>query len=476
MPFTVITADKPSATFHNKVAEVKENTSKGIIEFGPGNALPNELLQITQDSPTATACLGRLTQFIAADGFSGEEESAFQVNDYQTADELLDEIASYEATFNGFALLIRYDGTKPVLFVQPFDKVTKLTKDAPDDEQLFAINPKRKGETGYKEDENILVPAWNPDRKDRGALYLTQASEYQKTQGELIYVYQRKAGQPHYPVPGYYAGEADLRTDAEYSRLENFKAQNDFQSSVIVKTFPLSRERPTREVILNGIVETVQTGEKSDKEKFDELLKSFTGKVSIENRKSIIHLEVPVEGAKDAVGVEPMNTTGNAPEMSGKRTGVEERVARWFEVPGVLIGLYKPGSIGDTKKIADEINLFNASLNPRQRRIQRTFRKIFGKLHPKLEWNISTLNPINYIETEVYQKMTDDEIRAIVGLPPIEKESDAESERILAALNAMSPLVATKVLNYMSPEQILKLIGLQPDPNAKPVEENRFNP
>lgn len=40
---------------------------------------------------------------------------------------------------------------------------------------------------------------------------------------------------------------------------------------------------------------------------------------------------------------------------------------------------------------------------------------------------------------------------------------DSESTRILSALNSMSPLVATKALEFMSPEQVLALLGTKPD-------------
>lgn len=52
-------------------------------------------------------------------------------------------------------------------------------------------------------------------------------------------------------------------------------------------------------------------------------------------------------------------------------------------------------------------------------------------------------------------------------------EVEDDNSKTLDALNSVSPLVATKILEYMSEEQVLSLIGLKTDPNKpKPVQTN----
>ena len=53
--------------------------------------------------------------------------------------------------------------------------------------------------------------------------------------------------------------------------------------------------------------------------------------------------------------------------------------------------------------------------------------------------------------------MTQDELREKVGLP----QSDVEANKVAEAIGLLSPLVATKVLDNMSIEEIRQLIGLK---------------
>ncbi len=67
-------------------------------------------------------------------------------------------------------------------------------------------------------------------------------------------------------------------------------------------------------------------------------------------------------------------------------------------------------------------------------------------------------------------KLTADEIRELGGYSPIDEETGASSSATADALAALSPLVATKVLDRMSTEEIRGLIGLKGSP-ILPEEE-----
>ena len=57
-----------------------------------------------------------------------------------------------------------------------------------------------------------------------------------------------------------------------------------------------------------------------------------------------------------------------------------------------------------------------------------------------------------------------------------EGSQQTEEERVITAINSLSPLVATKVIEEMSAQQILDLISLKVDPNkVKEPTNNSFN-
>ena len=71
---------------------------------------------------------------------------------------------------------------------------------------------------------------------------------------------------------------------------------------------------------------------------------------------------------------------------------------------------------------------------------------------------IQKIEPVQryFSETAVLSAMTQDELREKIGLPP----SDVGGNKVAEAIGILSPLVATKVLDNMSIEEIRQLIGL----------------
>jgi hypothetical protein len=82
-------------------------------------------------------------------------------------------------------------------------------------------------------------------------------------------------------------------------------------------------------------------------------------------------------------------------------------------------------------------------------------------LYPGMDWSISEYMPINYIDPALFDKMTEDEIRnKLLGLPPKETDASGEGDKVVKAINSLSPLVANKVLESLTADEIRSLIGL----------------
>jgi len=383
------------------VPQLIENKSKDLLLYDTDNLFPNNLIKILAESGTATACVNKVDQFIQADGFVDENTSKIQVNSEQNADQLLSLISPCIATFQSFALYVTRtaDGKRNATQYIDFEKLRKTISGN------FIYN-KNLGTKDFKEIDNIIYPAFK--KLDMTTEELAIQVEQFGNVGEIIYVYRRKVGQYTYPIPSYYSGIEDIKTDAELSKFEYEASVNSFMPSSILT-----------------IIGEVDDKTKDDKGKtsqdyLDDTLKEFTGgvkdKKGMSGRMKLAVLsaktkeEVPVLQSFDVKAI--MEAAGGATDR------IARKVSRLFEVPPFLIGLESATGF-NTKILVDQIDLFNKTVNSWQRMISSTMEI----LYPGLDWTISTFNPISYVDPKLLEVLTTDEIRAIAGYKPLPKQT-----------------------------------------------------
>ena len=446
------------SSFFNAVVKIGEDRSDKTWLWGEKGDLPHQILHQIADSPTATACAEAWEAFLSADGFSDEKAGETLMGNASplTANQLLTEIASYMARLQGFALVVRNDLINLEISSVQCIELERLEKYQ---DGRFRVYRNRKGHGLWKKNEYVDYSPWEPTLQDTDRLKLkesikAQMEEHGKQIGRILFAFTPKPGDgKYYPIPTFWSASYDMASDAELGRLDWGVVKKGLLASAIVTTPKLSREK----TLQNGDVEGLPTGP-SVMEGFLANLRRLTGEA--EDRAFLIHLENDIQGTETAppVDIKFLNAFANATDINVKRTGISERVTMAWQVPPVLIGLYKSGSIGDTKKIADEIALFNSKVNRAQRFISSVFKQLFPQVK---DWTITTLNPITYIPSEVYAKMTDEEIRGIIGLGPLKKNTTKESDALSTAISMLSPLVANKVLDSLSEGEIRNLVGLE---------------
>ncbi len=96
----------------NAFLPVYEDKATHLLKYGKDNLLPNQLLSYVADSGVATRAASKLAEYIASDGFVNEASATFKVNEYQTADQLLQEQAQYLSVINAVAFHIKRKGGK----------------------------------------------------------------------------------------------------------------------------------------------------------------------------------------------------------------------------------------------------------------------------------------------------------------------------------------------------------------------------
>lgn len=438
---------KVYSTVQNAIVTIKENKSTGQYLYGRDDKFPNKLLDVVSDSGTATSCITIKSDFISGDGFSSDITKSFKVNPYETANQLLFKLAPYVSTFEAVPLNVQFDWDgNPRIFLIPFQTIRK------NEDGTFRVNPNY-GTSEYKANETVIYPTYKKVQsvEEKRALIEYQLEKYGEQIGQILYVYRETPKSIHYPVPDYFSGIDDIRSDAEMSKIEIENCTNGFMPSAIL-TLVGEVDNQTKD----------QNG-RTDQDKLDEALMSFTGAKGGRNRLALLTAKT-----KDAV---PVLQSYDAKAMFDAINGATDRLARktcrHMGVPPILIGLSTAGQLGNNQELANYMELFVFSVTKYQQMIIEAFKEVY----PSLDWSISQLQLLKYLPDNVLAKLTDDEIRALGGYAPIPQAVSQSADRAINAINSLSPLVANKVLESLSRDEIRNLVGFAPTVEPTLTEE-----
>lgn len=379
------------------VIEITDSKAKDgkVIDYGQKNAFPNELLKIVDASPTAVACIDKKSSFITADGFT-DRSFAFKKNvKGQTMDQVLNDAADSEAIFEGRAYRILYnlEGMPASMEVLPFETVRKVKGGG------FVVNPNF-GTREYKETENVFYEEFNPKiTGDKRLQIIAENGGFANQKGEILYSYRNRPGKNIYPVPMYYSGIEDVRSDTGIMLLENSNIEQGFNVDFILYT-------------VGDIDDEIKGSDGlTDLERFRHSLKKFREP----GDKKILHIQSETKDGMPVFTPVPLQQILDGVDKARDR--VPRAVCRHIGVPPVIIGMNAPEGFGNTQALANYIKLFNHSILKAQNEISMDFKKVF----PDADTSISTLNIVDYIPAEILSKLTDDEIRAIAGYKPLPK-------------------------------------------------------
>jgi len=226
--------------FLNRFVPIIVGTSgntKDIYLYGLDNLLPNNNLRLLNDSGIGKRAISKLKRYIEADGFSEEKSALFKVNENQTADDLLSEVSSYAAYNAGIAFTVtRNSGGKILELKSIAFECIRVRKDG-----NYTYNPLL-GQTGFQQKDTTVHPKYfgvesTPDQRALIAQPRLNGkpNEFYNNK-EILYVFDRTADNPNYPVADYIAGIEDIKTSVELQCLDLDAARNSFMPSAILTT------------------------------------------------------------------------------------------------------------------------------------------------------------------------------------------------------------------------------------------------
>ena len=406
--------------------EYREKRGKGYIEFGEKNDYPNYLLSLYNKSAKHNAIVKGKVNYIIGNGWRSDEADPIaeqfiaQPNQFESLNDLTRKVSIDIEIFGGAYLEVIWSMTGGKLVDVLHIDYTKIRCNH-DNTQFW-----------YKKD-------WN-ERKDEA--FAMNAFNTNVRQGkQILYVKEYRPGLDTYALPGYMGALNYIESDIEVSRHVLGNAQTGFSASKLI---------------------TLPNGEPSPDEKRN-IERRFTDRFSGSDGKKFI-LSFTTDPARKPI-IEDLGASDITKEdFTRVDLIIQNNLFAGHQITSPsLFGIAEPGQLGSRTQMRDSYEIFkNTYVNDKQQFIESVFNELARLKGATSDITIIPVEPIGYEFSEAIlaQNMTKDELREALNLPLIEQSASSSAQAVTDAINGLSPLVANKVLESMSGNEIRALVGL----------------
>lgn len=410
----------------SKIPDFKSKFGDKYFKFGHDNKYPDYLLNLFNKSAKHRAILNGKVKYIFGGGlaYDGENPLADKfINSFPTK-----KVISDIETFGGVYLQII-----PTVFTGGFS--------------VYHISFRniRKSICGtkflYKEDwtktweEPTVFPMFTPDCKGTSIFCYNEYSPYQSP----------------YALPGYVAGCNWIESDIEVSKATLTNAKTGFSATKFINFFS---GMPTDEV------------KKITSDKFESYVTGSEGKKILigYNNASTTAPTIDDLGASDLTK-EDFTQVDNL---------ITNNIFTSHEITHpLLFGIQQEGKLGGATELKTAFDIFkNTYVNNKQEqtdRIVNYFARIKGLVE---EFYLTDVDPIG-VEINalmITEALSKEEVRELLGYAA--EQETIGNQAVSRAINSLSPLVANKVLEKMTPDEVRSLAGLAPTLGGGNIETN----
>jgi hypothetical protein len=422
----------------------KKGEGEGYIEFGKKNDYPNYLVDLYNKSAKHNAIIKGKVNYITGNGFKikegvdpiGEQFIA-QANRVESLTEVLRKASIDIELFGGAYLQIIWSVTGENLAEVYHVDYTKIRTNADNTQFWYSEN-------------------WE-DRKYKREVF--NGFNSQLRQGtQIMYLKEYRPNLNAYALPGYFGALNYVESDIEISKHVLGNAQTGFSASKLI---------------------TLPNGEPSDDEK-RQIERKFTDRFTGSDGKKFI-LSFVNDASRKPV-IEDLGASDITKEDFGNVDKmIQQNIFAGHQITAPdLFGISTPGQLGTRQQMRDSYEIFkNTYVNDKQIFLEQVF-SLLAKLHgANSELQIVPVEPIGieFGETIIAANLTKDEIREKLGAPALEPKTSSTSQDVIDAINSLSPLVANKVLESMTANEIRSLVGLIPEQGGEniPTAPSGFN-
>lgn len=440
---------------NEKVPAFVEQKSKEWVKYGEANNYPEFLVTLFNRSAKHNAIVTSKQLYISGQGWvfdpagmEGNEIATLKSfidspNQFDTLEELSKKTILDCELFGGcYIRVVGSRGQKGVAEIYHEDFCYWRSNE--DNTEFYYSDEwlKPDGSENLSAKPSKTLPAYDPNKTQKESLY------YFKTYRPSLQTYT---------LPEYIGAVPAIITDAEIANFHRAEIQNGFKGSKMI-------------VFKNGVPtdEEMKSVERKMKAKF-----SPTDQAGV----------FVIDFVDDPTRVPEILDLG-AGDFADKYNALNETIQQEIFVghkitSPMLFGVRIEGQLGGRNEMVDAYNLFqNTYVNPKQR-TQEAIYNLFAPVKGKL--TIKKLEPImpSFSEQTLSMILTKDEMRSIIGRKPLETNSSI-NKNVTDELNTLSPIVATKVLNNLTKNEIREIIGKSAIPGGDvigiPIDPNASEP
>lgn len=426
-------------TFSNdKVPVFSEVRNKDYINYGEDNNYPNFLVTLFNRSAKHNAILTAKQLYIAGQGLAFNVEGlptdkiistqAFidNANPYESLHSVSSKMALDIELFGGCYLhIIKSKDKKGIAEVYHLDYCNLRTNK--DNTEIYYseywLNDDGSSNTAIKKEEITTYPAYG-------------SKEYEKGKEGVLYYKQYRPNIETYTLPEYIGAVPAIITDAEIANFHRASIQSGFMGGTMI-TF------------MNGVPsdEEMSTIERQMKKK-------FTGT----DRANSLVIDFVDDPAR-APQIQQLTGNDFDKRYDALNKTIQEEIFVGHKVTSpMLFGVRTEGQLGGRNEMATAFQLFqNTYITPKQDAIEQILNELVGLKNKVTFIPIEPVMP-EFSEQTLATILTKDEMREIIGRKPLDVNTNANA--VNDAINTLSPLVANKVLESMTPNEIRALVSL----------------
>jgi len=424
---------KTKQNFESKLPEYKVMNGKPYVFYGERNNYPSYLLEMYQRSAKHNAIVNGKVNYITGKGWTYDPKDLAadlvtelnrmleDPNPYDDLNDILYKVTLDFEIFNGFALEVIWNLQGKISQIAHVN-FGNLRVNENQDKFYFAQEWKEFGEPeGLRE-----YVAFNPENK----------------LGKQLFYYSSYAPSvKYYPIPEYLGALAYIETDA---RIANYHVNN------------------LRNGFLGGYLFSFNNGVPTDEEQRDIKRQLITQMRGDDGERIVVAFNDTKDNGLEISALEANNLDKQF-EILNNTIQTEIFVAHRVTSP-MLFGIRTSGQLGGRSELIESYELFKSVyVEDRVRKIEKVFNYI-------LDFNgvgVLEILPTDPIKEQLSEQTLTTiasraELREMAGL----KDDTVDVPKTTDSIQALSPLVANKVLEKMTDSEVRSLVGLNTTPTS----------
>jgi hypothetical protein len=411
----------------SKIPIFKESRNKDYIKYGENNLYPDYLTFLFNKSAKNGAIISGKAFYIFGEGFENGDVIVNRLG--ESLNDISKKAILDVEIYGGFRLEVIWNAAKKVSEIYHVDYTT--------------IRVGKNGGYYFKEDwqplsrdEEVYIPAFNPNTPV----------------GSQIYAYNEyRPKSRYYPLPEYVGCNNFIETDIEISKYYLSCIRNGMMPSKMIQFF---KGEPT---------------EDKKREIEARMSRKFAG---AENAGKFLLVFNDVNASK-SVEVNDLSASDLDKHMIELNKTCQQEIFSGHRVTSpMLFGIKTEGQLGGNTELKASYELFqNTYAKPKANAFEKEINYILSYSSKPGTYELKPTDPIGWQipDSLLAQAITTDDVRQKLGLPVVEKPVDSPATKTLSAINGMSPLVATKLLEKLTDNEVRSLAGLDPLPGGDTI-------